>query len=130
MPLKNDGFVFKNGQLFCITRYWIEEPTSPDDILVRTRPHSAARCDLRWGLTDCLRLQGHATIQRALDKFEINVATGEQISNKVMHKQYLQAGGYKILQTDIQRLASINEYLVVALMAKKFGVKVCIHAGG
>ena len=54
----------------------------------------------------------------------------EQISNKVMHKQYLQAGGYKILQTDIQRLASINEFLVVALMAKKFGVKVCIHAGG
>ena len=44
---------------------------------------------------------------------QINVATGEQISNKVMHKQYMQAGGYKILQTDIQRLASINEYLVV-----------------
>ena len=50
---------------------------------------------------------------------EINVATGEQISNRVMHKQYLQAGGYKILQTDIQRLASINEFLVVRLMAKK-----------
>ena len=44
---------------------------------------------------------------------QINVATGEQISNKVMHKQYMQAGGYKISQTDIQRLASINEYLVV-----------------
>eukprot|EP01052_Picozoa_sp_SAG31_P031202 SAG31_NODE_3282_length_4467_cov_2.622024_2_plen_354_part_00 len=86
--------------------YWIEEPTSPDDIL------------------------GHAAIQRALEKHSISVATGEQISNKVMHKQYLQASGYKICQTDIQRLAGLNEFLVVCLMAKKFGVKVCIHAGG
>ena len=51
-------------------RYWIEEPTSPDDIL------------------------GHAAIQAALDPLSINVATGEQISNKVMHKQYLQSTGY------------------------------------
>jgi len=52
------------------------------------------------------------------------------MSNRVMHKQFLQAGSYKILQTDLCRLAGINEYVLVLLMAKKYGVKVCLHAGG
>ena len=96
--------------------YWIEEPLSPDDIL------------------------GHARLQREMDSWRgkagfpenlhIHVATGEQCSNRVMHKQFLQEGAYKILQTDITRLGGISEYIVVALMAAKMNVKVCLHAGG
>jgi len=52
------------------------------------------------------------------------------MSNRIMHKQFLQSSAYKILQTDITRLGGINEYLVVALMAAKENVKLCLHAGG
>ncbi|XP_043921170.1 mitochondrial enolase superfamily member 1 [Protopterus annectens] len=85
---------------------WIEEPTSPDDIL------------------------GHATIAKALASSGIGVATGEQCQNKVMFKQFLQASALQFVQIDGCRLASINENLSVLLMAQKFQVPVCPHAGG
>uniref|UniRef100_A0A8C5Q3E2 Mitochondrial enolase superfamily member 1 n=1 Tax=Leptobrachium leishanense TaxID=445787 RepID=A0A8C5Q3E2_9ANUR len=85
---------------------WIEEPTSPDDIL------------------------GHATISKALSPLGIGVATGEQCHNRVMFKQFLQAKALQYLQIDSCRLGSVNENLSVLLMAKKFNIPVCPHAGG
>lgn len=83
---------------------WIEEPTSPDDIL------------------------GHAAIRRAVAP--IGVATGEHCHNRVMFKQLFQAGAIDFCQLDTGRLASINEIVAVLLLAAKFGVPVCPHAGG
>lgn len=83
---------------------WIEEPTSPDDIL------------------------GHAAIRRAVAP--IGVATGEHGMNRVLFKQMFQAEAIDYCQLDSARLASVNEILAVYLMAKKFGVPVCPHAGG
>ncbi|HEY8720537.1 enolase C-terminal domain-like protein [Pengzhenrongella sp.] len=83
---------------------WIEEPTSPDDVL------------------------GHARIRKAVAP--IGVATGEHCHNRVMFKQFLQAEAIDFLQLDTGRLASINEILAVLLLAAKFGVPVCPHAGG
>jgi len=84
--------------------YWIEEPTSPDDIL------------------------GHAAIARAI--VPIRVATGEHVHNRVMFKQLLQAGAISICQIDACRLGGVNEVVAVLLLAAKFGVPVCPHAGG
>jgi L-fuconate dehydratase len=84
--------------------WWIEEPTSPDDVL------------------------GHAAIARAIAP--IGVATGEHCQNRVMFKQLLQAGAIQFCQIDSCRLGGVNEILAVLLMAKKFGVPVCPHAGG
>jgi L-fuconate dehydratase len=83
---------------------WIEEPTSPDDVL------------------------GHAAIRRAVAP--IGVATGEHAMNRVLFKQFFQAEAIDFCQLDAARLASINEILAVYLLAKKFGVPVCPHAGG
>ena len=83
---------------------WIEEPTSPDDIL------------------------GHAKIARALAP--IPVATGEHCHNAVMFKQFMEAGGLSICQLDSCRLASINEIIGVLILAWKFDIPVCPHAGG
>ncbi|XP_067342317.1 mitochondrial enolase superfamily member 1 isoform X2 [Channa argus] len=85
---------------------WIEEPTSPDDIL------------------------GHAAISKALAPLGIGVATGEQCHNRVMFKQFLQASALQFVQIDSCRLGSVNENLAVMLMAQKFQVPVCPHAGG
>ncbi|MBN3307368.1 ENOF1 enolase, partial [Amia calva] len=85
---------------------WIEEPTSPDDIL------------------------GHAAIAKALAPLGIGVATGEQCHNRVMFKQLLQASALQFVQIDSCRLGSVNENLSVLLLAHKFGVPVCPHAGG
>jgi L-fuconate dehydratase len=85
---------------------WIEEPTSPDDIL------------------------GHARIARALEPLGIRVATGEHGHNRVMFKQLLQAGAIGFCQIDSCRLGGVNEVLAVLLMAAKFGVPVCPHACG
>ncbi|XP_077174929.1 mitochondrial enolase superfamily member 1-like [Paroedura picta] len=85
---------------------WIEEPTSPDDIL------------------------GHATISKALAPLGIGVATGEQCHNRVIFKQLLQARALSFVQVDSCRLGSVNENLSVLLMAKKFQIPVCPHAGG
>jgi L-fuconate dehydratase len=84
--------------------YWIEEPTSPDDIL------------------------GHAAIARALHP--ILVATGEHVHNRVMFKQFLAAGGMDVCQVDACRLGGVNEVLAVLLLAARFDVPVCPHAGG
>ncbi|HEY0575883.1 MAG TPA: L-fuconate dehydratase [Pseudonocardia sp.] len=84
--------------------YWIEEPTSPDDIL------------------------GHAAIRKAVAP--IKVATGEHTHNRVMFKQLLQAGAIDILQLDAARVAGVTENIAILLLAAKFGVPVCPHAGG
>jgi L-fuconate dehydratase len=84
--------------------YWIEEPTSPDDVL------------------------GHAAIRRELAP--IKVATGEHAQNRVIVKQLLQAGSVDVLQIDACRVAGVNENIANLLLAAKFGVPVCPHAGG
>ena len=84
--------------------YWIEEPTSPDDIL------------------------GHAAIRTALAP--IKVATGEHAHNAVMFKQLLQAGAVDVVQIDACRVGGVNENLAILLLAAKFGVPVWPHAGG
>jgi L-fuconate dehydratase len=84
--------------------HWVEEPTSPDDVL------------------------GHATIARSIAP--IGVATGEHCHSRVMFKQLLQAGAISYCQIDSCRLGGVNEVLAVLLMAAKFGVPVCPHAGG
>ena len=83
---------------------WIEEPTSPDDVL------------------------GHATIARAVAP--VGVATGEHCANRVLFKQLLQARAISFCQIDSCRLGGVNENLAVILMAAKFGIPVCPHAGG
>lgn len=76
---------------------WIEEPTSPDDVL------------------------GHAKIAAELKPFKIGVATGEMCCNRVLFKQFLQADAIKYCQIDSARIGGINEILCVYLMAYKFG---------
>jgi L-fuconate dehydratase len=85
---------------------WIEEPTSPDDVL------------------------GHAAIRKAVKPLGIGVATGEMCQNRVIFKQLMQAGAIDFCQIDSCRLGGVNEVLAVLLLAKKFGVPVCPHAGG
>lgn len=92
------------SQLAKFTPWWIEEPTSPDDVL------------------------GHATIARAISP--IGIATGEQCQNRVIFKQLFQAEAIRFCQIDSCRLGGVNEVLAVLLMAAKFGVPVCPHAGG
>ena len=84
--------------------WWIEEPTSPDDVL------------------------GHAAISRAVAP--IGVATGEHCQNRVLFKQFFQARAIQFCQIDSCRLGGVNEVLAVLLMAAKFGIPVCPHAGG
>jgi L-fuconate dehydratase len=84
--------------------YWIEEPTSPDDVL------------------------GHATIAGAISP--IAVATGEHCHNRVMFKQFFQADAIKFCQIDSCRLGGVNEVLAVLLLAARFNIPVCPHAGG
>ncbi|MDP7305185.1 MAG: enolase C-terminal domain-like protein, partial [Pirellulaceae bacterium] len=71
---------------------------------------------------------GHAVIAEAIAP--IKVATGEMCQNRVMFKQFMQAGGLQVCQIDSCRLGGVNEVLAVLLMAKKFDVPVCPHAGG
>jgi L-fuconate dehydratase len=84
--------------------WWIEEPTNPDDVL------------------------GHAAIARAVAP--IGVATGEACQNRVVFKQLLQANAITFCQVDSCRMGGMNEVLSVLLMAAKFGISVCPHAGG
>jgi L-fuconate dehydratase len=84
--------------------YWIEEPTSPDDIL------------------------GHAAIRTAVAP--VKVATGEHVQNRIVFKQLLQAGAIDILQLDSARVGGVNENLAILLLAAKYKVPVCPHAGG
>lgn len=91
-------------QLAQFNPWWIEEPTSPDDVL------------------------GHAAIARQVAP--IGVATGEHCHNRVMFKQLLQAEAIRFCQIDACRLGGVNEVLAVLLLAAKFGVPICPHAGG
>jgi len=86
--------------------WWIEEPTSPDDVL------------------------GHAAIRRGLAGTGIRVATGEHVQNRIVFKQLLQAGAVDFVQIDAARVAGVNENLAILLLAAKFGRPVCPHAGG
>ncbi|TDD66120.1 L-fuconate dehydratase [Jiangella aurantiaca] len=84
--------------------WWVEEPTSPDDVL------------------------GHAAIAERIAP--VRVATGEHVANRVVFKQLLQAGATQFVQIDATRVAGVNENLAILLLAAKFGVPVCPHAGG
>jgi L-fuconate dehydratase len=91
--------------------WWIEEPTSPDDVL------------------------GHAAIRRGLatagpDGGRIRVATGEHVQNRIVFKQLLQADAIDVVQIDACRVAGVNENVAILLLAAKFGKPVCPHAGG
>ncbi|RDX40772.1 enolase C-terminal domain-like protein [Lentinus brumalis] len=89
-----------------IKPWFIEEPTAPDDIL------------------------GHAAVRKALKPYGIGVATGEHAHNRIVFKQLLQAEAIDVCQIDSCRLGGVSEVLSVLLMAAKFGVPVCPHAGG
>lgn len=84
--------------------WWVEEPTSPDDIL------------------------GHAAIRSAVAP--VKVATGEHVHNRVMFKQFLQAGALDVVQIDACRVGGVNENIAILLLAAKYGLPVCPHAGG
>jgi len=84
--------------------YWMEEPTNPDDIL------------------------GHARIRREVKP--IRIATGEHCHNRIIFKQLMQADAIDVCQIDSCRVAGVNENLAILLLAAKFGVVVCPHAGG
>jgi L-fuconate dehydratase len=84
--------------------WWIEEPTSPDDVL------------------------GHAAIRRGISP--VRVATGEHIANRVVVKQLLQAEAIDVLQLDACRVSGVTENVAILLLAAKYGVPVCPHAGG
>jgi L-fuconate dehydratase len=84
--------------------YWVEEPTSPDEIL------------------------GLAAIRRRAAP--VKIATGEHVANRVIFKQLLQAGALDFLNLDASRVAGVNENLAILLLAAKFGIPVCPHAGG
>jgi L-fuconate dehydratase len=94
----------RTRQLAELKPWWMEEPTNPDDIL------------------------GHARIRREVP--EVRVATGEHCHNRVMFKQFLQAGALDVVQLDSCRVGGVNENLAILLMAAKFGIPVCPHAGG
>jgi L-fuconate dehydratase len=92
------------GHLAAYDPWWIEEPTSPDDIL------------------------GHAAIRRAVAP--VKVATGEHTHNRVMFKQLLAAGAIDVLQLDACRVGGVTENVAILLLAAAFEVPVCPHAGG
>ncbi|MBT9329874.1 enolase C-terminal domain-like protein [Paracidobacterium acidisoli] len=96
--------IVRTRELAEVNPWWMEEPTSPDDVL------------------------GHARIRREVP--EVRIATGEHCQNRIMFKQFMQAEALDVCQIDSCRLAGVNENLAVILMAAKFGVPVCPHAGG
>lgn len=99
-----DEAIIATQQLAVFDPFWIEEPTSPDDIL------------------------GHATIASALAP--THVATGEHVQNCMIFKQLFQANAIGVCQVDACRVGGVNEVLAILLMAAKFGIPVCPHAGG
>ena len=94
----------RTRQLAELKPWWMEEPTNPDDIL------------------------GHARIKSEVP--EVRIATGEHCHNRVMFKQFLQAKALDVVQLDSCRVGGVNENLAILLLAAKFGVPVCPHAGG
>lgn len=104
-----DEAIANMASLVEVDPYWIEEPTHADDVL------------------------GHARIQRAVRELSggrCRVATGEVAANRVIFKQLLQADAIGVMQIDACRVGGVNEVLAELLMAAKFGVPVCPHAGG
>jgi L-fuconate dehydratase len=99
-----DEAIARTQQLAGFDPWWMEEPTSPDDVL------------------------GHARIARAVAP--VRIATGEHAHNRVMFKQLMQAGAISVCQLDACRLGGVNEVLAVLLLAARFEVPVCPHAGG
>ncbi len=83
---------------------WVEEPTNPDDVLA------------------------HQAIRRAVAP--VPISTGEHTQNRILFKQFLQAGAVDLIQIDASRVGGVNENLAILLMARKFGVPVFPHAGG
>ena len=96
--------ISRTRELAELNPWWMEEPTSPDDIL------------------------GHARIRREVAP--VRIATGEHCQNRVIFKQLMQANAIDVCQIDSCRLAGVNENLAVILMAAKFNIPVCPHAGG
>src|SRR5919199_1101880 len=99
-----DEAIERTRALAAFDPWWMEEPTSPDDVL------------------------GHARIAREVAP--VRIATGEHAHSRVMFKQLMQAGGAGVCQIDACRLGGVNEVLAVLLLAARFGVPVCPHAGG
>src|SRR5258708_4944731 len=99
-----DQAIYAIEALAEVAPWWVEEPTSPDDVL------------------------GHARIREAVAP--IRVATGEHVQNRVVFKQLLQLGAIDVCQVDCCRLGGVNEVVAVVLLAAKFGIPVCPHAGG
>ncbi|SCG55550.1 L-fuconate dehydratase [Micromonospora zamorensis] len=91
--------------------WWIEEPTSPDDVLAHAAIRSALSASAPGG-------------------GPIRVATGEHVANRVVFKQLLQAGAVDVVQIDACRVGGVNENVAILLLAAKYGVPVCPHAGG
>ena len=87
-----------------VNLHWVEEPTNPDDVV------------------------GHAAIAKAIAP--VKVATGEHVANRIIFKQMLQSKSLSFLQIDASRVAGINENIAIILMAAKYGIPVCPHAGG
>lgn len=99
-----DEAITKMNELAKYNPWWIEEPTSPDDII------------------------GHQSIKKGIHP--IKVATGEHCQNRIVFKQFFQTGGFDICQIDSCRVGGVNENLAIMLMAAKYGIPVCPHAGG
>jgi L-fuconate dehydratase len=99
-----DAAIAAMSRLRAFDPWWIEEPTSPDDVL------------------------GHARIRREIAP--VRVATGEHVQNRVVFKQLFQADAIDVCQLDACRLGGVNEAIAVLLLAAKFDVPVCPHAGG
>jgi L-fuconate dehydratase len=99
-----DEAIERIGELAELQPWWMEEPTSPDDIL------------------------GHARIRAAVRP--IRIATGEHCQNRIVFKQLFQAGAIDVCQIDSCRVAGVNENLAILLMAAKYKIPVCPHAGG
>jgi L-fuconate dehydratase len=99
-----DEAIARTRELAVLNPWWMEEPTSPDDIL------------------------GHARIRREVP--QVRIATGEHCQNRVIFKQLMQANAIDVCQIDSCRLGGVNENLAVILMAAKFNIPVCPHAGG
>jgi L-fuconate dehydratase len=99
-----DEAIARIGELAHFDLAWVEEPTNPDDVLA------------------------HAAIAEAIAPTP--VATGEHGMNRVLFKQFLQARGLGVLQIDATRVAGVNENIAILLLAARFGVPVCPHAGG
>jgi L-fuconate dehydratase len=104
----NQQWTIEQSIAFCeatrdLNLFWLEEPTHPDDVL------------------------GHLTIAQAITP--VKVAAGEHVPNRILFKNYLQARAMAICQVDAVRVAGVSEFLVVSLLAKKFGIPVIPHVG-